>query len=246
MKLILLGTAGYHPNDRRQTACLMLPELGIVLDAGTGMYRVRDHLRTDELDIFLTHAHLDHVVGITYLLDVVRGRDVRRVTVHAAAEKLAAIETHLLAEALFPVRLPCELRALSAAVELPAGGRLTHFPVEHPGGAIGFRLDWPDRSLAYVTDTAASADANYVEAVRGVNLLAHECNFSDAGRQLAPQIGHSFTSAVAEVARKAGVGQLLLVHVDPLAEGDDPVHLVDAVRIFPRTLLGHDLLEIDF
>ena len=50
----------------------MLPEVGVVLDAGTGFYRVREHLRTSELDVFLTHAHLDHVVGLTYLFDVVR------------------------------------------------------------------------------------------------------------------------------------------------------------------------------
>ena len=103
MKLVLLGTTGYHPNDERQTACFMLPELGIVLDAGTAMYRVRDHLVTPELDIFLTHAHLDHVIGLTYLFDVVQGKDIRRVTVHGAPEKLAAVRTHLFAEPLFPV-----------------------------------------------------------------------------------------------------------------------------------------------
>ena len=71
MKLVLLGTTGYHPNDERQTACFMLPEQGIVLDAGTAMYRVRDQLVTPELDIFLTHAHLDHIVGLTFLFDVI-------------------------------------------------------------------------------------------------------------------------------------------------------------------------------
>ena len=43
MKLLLLGTSGYHPSEQRQTACLMLPEVGIVLDAGTGFFRVRQH-----------------------------------------------------------------------------------------------------------------------------------------------------------------------------------------------------------
>jgi ribonuclease BN (tRNA processing enzyme) len=244
MKLILLGTTGYHPNDRRHTACLMLPEPGIVLDAGTAMYRVRNYLCTPELDIFLTHAHLDHVVGITYLFDVLRDRDVGRVTVHAAADKLAAIETHLLAETLFPVKLPCEFRPLGASVELPAGGRLTHFPVEHP--AIGFRLDWPDRSMAYVTDTTASADAPYLEAVRRVDLLVHECTFSDAERHRAPGVGHSYTSGVARLAHEAQVGRLVLVHLSPRDEGDDPVGLPDARRVFPRTELGHDLAELDF
>ena len=71
MKLVLLGTSGYHPSDRRQTACLMLPELGVVFDAGTAMYRVADHLCTDTLEVFLTHAHLDHVLGLTFMFDVV-------------------------------------------------------------------------------------------------------------------------------------------------------------------------------
>ena len=61
MKLHLLGTAGYHPTQRRHTACLMLPEVGLVLDAGTAMFRIRDLIQTRHLDIFLTHTHLDHV-----------------------------------------------------------------------------------------------------------------------------------------------------------------------------------------
>ena len=80
MKLLLLGTVGYHPNDRRQTACLMIPELGLVFDAGTAAYRIKNYLETDTLDIFLSHAHLDHVVGLTFLFDVVSGHKVERIT----------------------------------------------------------------------------------------------------------------------------------------------------------------------
>ena len=58
MKLVLLGTTGYHANDRRQTACVMLPESGVVFDAGTGFYRTAEYLQTDTLDVFLSHAHL--------------------------------------------------------------------------------------------------------------------------------------------------------------------------------------------
>ena len=81
MKLIALGTAGYHPTERRQTACFLLPELGIVLDAGTGMFRLRERLATTQLDIYLTHAHLDHVAGLTFLLDVFNGKPMERVRV---------------------------------------------------------------------------------------------------------------------------------------------------------------------
>lgn len=246
MKLVLLGTTGYHPSENRQTACVMLPELGVVLDAGTAMFRMRDYLTTNELDIFLTHAHLDHVIGLTYLFDVFVGRPMARVWVHAAAEKLAAIETHLLAEELFPVKLPCEFRALDGVTALPAGGTLRTFPLEHPGGSLGFRLDWPGHSLAYVTDTTARRGAAYIEAIRGVDLLLHECNFTDEESTFAEKTGHSCTTPVAEVAREADVGRLVLVHLNPLSPADDPVNLPLLRSIFPRAELGLDRMEIEF
>ncbi|MGH7140272.1 MAG: MBL fold metallo-hydrolase, partial [Pirellulales bacterium] len=85
MQLAVLGTAGYHPNEARHTACFMLPEVGVVLDAGSGFFRVGPRLLTDELDIFLTHTHLDHVFGLTFLFDVLYGRQMKRVDVHAEA-----------------------------------------------------------------------------------------------------------------------------------------------------------------
>lgn len=246
MKLILLGTTGYHPNDTRQTACFMLPELGVVLDAGTGFYRVRQFLRTRELDIYLTHAHLDHVVGITYLFDVLRDKAMDRVTVHGEAAKLAAIETHLLAESLFPAKPPCEFRPLGTSESLPLGGKLSYFPLEHPGGAVGYRLDWPGHSLAYVTDTTAAANSSYLSAIRGVDVLLHECYFPDSMLELAEMTGHSIATPVAQLASSANVGRLILVHVSPASEVSAKKILQDAERAFPSVELGHDLMEVEF
>ncbi|OHB78079.1 MAG: hypothetical protein A2W31_16480 [Planctomycetes bacterium RBG_16_64_10] len=246
MKLLLLGTSGYRPNDRRQTACLMLPTAGVVLDAGTAMYRVRDHLATDQLDILLSHAHLDHVVGLTYLLDVLSVRPLRRVTVHGEADKLRAIDDHLFATLLFPVRPPVSTRPLAGDVILSDGGRVTHFTLRHPGGAVGFRLDWPNRSMAYVTDTTASPTAAYVDRIRGVDLLVHECHFRDGMSQQAYLTGHSCTTGVAEVARRADVGRLVLVHIDPLATDADPIGLDVARSVFAHTDLGADNMVVDF
>lgn len=246
MKLVLLGTAGYHPSTQRQTACLMLPELGVVLDAGTGFFRARDWLQTDTLDIFVTHAHLDHCVGLTYLIDVLSGRSMQRTTIHAAADKLEAIRTHLFSELLFPVLPAAEFRELSGPVKLPLGGTLTSFPLKHPGGVLGFRLDWPDRSLAYVTDTTADANADYVERIRGVDLLVHECNFDDDMADWAETTGHSTLTPVVQVAAKAGVGRLVLVHVNPLAPQDEPLDLKHARQVFRHTDIGCDGQEILF
>jgi ribonuclease BN (tRNA processing enzyme) len=225
---------------------MMLPESGVVLDAGTAMFRVRDYLVTGTLDIFLTHSHLDHVVGLSFLFDVLHERQVDRVTVHAQQDKIAAIRDHLFAPDLFPAQVPAEFRELVEEVKLPDGGVVTHFPLEHPGGALGYRIDWPGRSLAYVTDTTATADAGYLQHIRGVDVLIHECYFTDECRDWAAQTGHSCATPVVELARAAEVGRLLLVHINPLVT-DDGLYQLDRMRsIFENTKIGTDRMTIDF
>ena len=246
MKLLLLGTTGYHPNDRRQTACMMLPELGVVFDAGSAMYRVADHLATNSLDIFLSHAHLDHVVGLTYMFDVLHKHPLQQVRVHGEPAKLDAIGKHLFSEFLFPVAPPFEMQPLDSKTTLADGAILTHFPLEHPGGSVGYRIDWPDRSLAYVTDTVATEDADYVEKIQGVDLLIHECYFDDDQSEQAKLTGHSCLTPVAQVAAKAEVGRMVLVHINPLLTTDKDLNLSAARKIFSPIEIGVDRMELRF
>ena len=248
MRLIFLGTGGYHPNERRHTLSVMLPEIGLVLDAGTGFFRAPAHLQMRTLDVFLTHAHLDHVAGLPWLLVPLHRGELERVRIHATERTLDAVQKHLLAEPLFPVKLGpsygYEFRTLQEEVSVGNEGRLTHFPVEHPGGAVGYRIDWPERSLAYVTDTRAPGA--YVESIRGVSVLIHECNFADDQAEWAEKTGHSHTSAVAKLAREADVGRLILTHFDAQRLDDDPVGLAAARAIFPRTELSEDRMSVEF
>ena len=150
-----------------------------MLDAGTGMFRAGEHLATAELDIFLSHVHLDHVIGLTYLFDVQSAHPLRRVTVHAAADELAAIDATSLPSRCFPSgrlwnfgRWPRKCPWARAD-----GSRI--FLWSTRAGSRGYRLDWPGHSMAYVTDTTARTDADYVDKIRGVDLLVHECYFRD-------------------------------------------------------------------
>lgn len=254
MRIQFLGTGGYHPNERRHTACLLFPETGVVFDAGTAFFRLADQLETAEIQVFLSHAHLDHIVGLTYFLVPMMTGQVRRARVYANRGTLEAVHTHLFSEPTFPVLPGFEFLALEeqpAEIPLGDGGRLRWQPlVSHPGGSTAFRIDWPDadgqagRSLAYVTDT--TVDGTYTEFVRGVDVLVHECNFPDERAELCAPTGHSHTSQVTELAADVEVGRLILLHIDPQMPGDDPVGLAAARQVFPATELAEDLQVIEF
>jgi ribonuclease BN (tRNA processing enzyme) len=100
--------------------------------------------------------------------------------------------------------------------------------------------------MAYITDTTAELDAEYVEKIRGVDLLLHESYFAEDGGDFARRIGHSWLSNVVEVAAAAKVGRLVLIHIDPTIEDDSVFDLQKAKRIFGNIEIAHDQMELEF
>jgi ribonuclease BN (tRNA processing enzyme) len=147
---------------------------------------------------------------------------------------------------IFPVKPTFHFQPLTGPCSLPDGGTLTYFPLKHPGGSVGYRLDWSSRSLAYVTDTTAAADADYVAHIRGVDLLLHEANFPEDVDSMPVITGHSWLQPVAEVAAAAQVGRLVLVHADPLISDASAFDLDAARRIFKNLEFGADRMELEF
>lgn len=243
MNLIFLGTGGFHPNERRHTAGLLLPEIGVAFDAGTGTFRLAERLVERKLNLFLTHAHLDHICGLPYLLVPLMRQQIETCTVWGSAATLDAVRAHLFSEPVFPVLPRFELRELPDRINVP-GGVVTHHPLHHPGGSLGYRFDGDDgRSFAYITDTVTRPD--YIDFIRDVDVLIHECYFPDSDQEWCERTGHSHTAAVAELARSANVARLYLTHIDPQRPNDDPLDIAAGKAIFPATELAEDLMIID-
>lgn len=250
MNIELLGTGGYFANARRQTACLVLPDEGIVFDAGSALFRLPARVICEHIQIFLTHPHLDHIAGLPVLLVPILNRQFASVTVHANRFTLDAVTQHLFAEAVFPVPVPF------ACHEIPERGSQEIRPgltvhwqslPSHPGGSMAYRIDVDEPgkccSIAYVTDTCV--DGSYTEFIANVDLLLHECYFDDARANLATRTGHSCASNVARLAAEVHAGRLVIVHVDPTLDTDDPVGLPGMRAIFPHTEIGVDGMRIE-
>lgn len=229
MRLVPLGTNGYIPSQGRQSMSYLVLTDGaaLLLDAGTGVARLLEPAIEalvegyERLEVVLTHYHLDHVVGLSFLPGVWPTRPVR---IHAPGPPLVdATPDDALCRLIHPPLFPIPLSEYPMAVELV---RLTGDPVmiggvevrfraqEHPGGSVGVRLG---DALAYVTDTVADpASAVFAE---GVDLLLHEVWLGPGGE--AGATGHSAADEVAEIATRAGVRRLMPVHHHPRATAED-------------------------
>ncbi|MGI9472055.1 MAG: MBL fold metallo-hydrolase [Rubripirellula sp.] len=225
MQLHCLGTAGYHPNEARHTSCYYLPESGIALDAGSGIFRLANHIKTDSLDILLSHAHLDHTLGLTFLLDVLYERPVKQLRIWGEAKKLAAVRDHLLHDLIFPAPIKATWNSIDDTPEFQvADATVTWRPQDHPGGSVAYRLAWPNgKRLVYSTDTTGDTSSEHAEWSRDADLLMHECYFRDSAAEWATKTGHSWTSRVIDVALASKPKSLLLTHVNPLETETDPV-----------------------
>lgn len=246
MRVEFLGTGGFHPSERRQTACLMVPEIGLIFDAGTSAFRVARYIQTETIDLFLSHAHLDHICGLTYLITPPLTGQIQKLRLFGREEILEAVRKHLFDGQVFPVLPPFEFHVLDDAgsQQLPSGHQVEWMKLEsHPGDSTAFKVDLNGHILAYVTDTIV--DGSYTSFIKGVDTLVHECYFPDSKRDWANHTGHTHATPLAELAREANVGRLIAVHLDPLDDSDDPIGIEGMRAIFPATTIAEDGMSIE-
>jgi ribonuclease Z len=226
MYFLFLGTAGAIPSAVRDTTWLAVvaPEGTVLVDCGGSPVARLRQAGLDPLDVthvVITHLHADHAYGLPALVQGLRllGRQ-RPLWVWSRVEHLDPLRQVLAAFGLderpgtFPVRFGA-LDLTGTAVTFAVGAlQVRAAPNEHgrmPNVAL--RVDvagHPDRAVVYSSDTAP-CDA-VVALARGAHTLIHEATFPhrDRGR-----FGvHSTAREAGEVAARAGVRRLLLVHID--------------------------------
>jgi len=233
MEVTLLGTAGWMPTRQRQTTCFAsrLDDVLLLVDAGTGLRRLLDEEHraltegVREAHLFLSHYHLDHVCGLAYLSGVLPGR---RLTVHAAPREVTGLDpaatlASLVRRPYHPVALTdlpdVRVEAVEGLETEVAGRRVRLRPQQHSDVSVAFRVE---DDLVVATDT--EADPGTAAFAAGAAVLLHEAWYWAADPRLAAvpaglragYASHSEAVAVAGLAREAGVGRLVFVHLNPL------------------------------
>ena len=249
MDVITLGTGTLVPQAHRASACVAVVDAGrvLVLDLGRNALSRLVECGIDPLDldeVCFTHLHPDHscelvslLFGLNYGAPSARSRPLR---LRGPAGLRELVERLQAAWKWLTPRYPLDLQEIGSGrveglgFEVEAV-RLDHGETENLGYRVRSRRG--GRTVAYTGDTGPCPAL--VDLARGVDLLVSEC----AGTDAAPLPFHLSPTPLAEAARDAGVGHLVLTHLYPDV---DPAEVLRGVsRIFAgRVTLARDRLRL--
>jgi phosphoribosyl 1,2-cyclic phosphodiesterase len=224
----------------------------LIFDAGSGLRALGDKLLAGgkplDADIFLSHTHIDHIIGLPFFAPFYeRGHSFRiwagnlapAFTTRGAIEKM-------MREPIFPIT-PDTFQADIAYRDFRAGETLTPAPgltlrtgpLDHPGGATGYRLEFSGRVFAYLTDNEirGSLDPGLIALARDADLAIYDCTYTDEEIVSKAGWGHSAWREGLRLADAADVKTFCLFHHAP--EHDDDVMdriLAQARLVRPGTI----------
>jgi phosphoribosyl 1,2-cyclic phosphodiesterase len=234
----------------------------LIFDAGTGIRSLGLSLckqaASKDLDIFLSHCHIDHVVGLPFFSPMFKENRVVRLW-GGGLQPMGGVQEAVRQLMSFPL-FPLQVESLRAKVEFhdfcigdtihPRPGiALRTGPLNHPGGATGYRIDYGERSIAYLTDTEivdGPLDPALVALARGASIVILDTTYTDAEMPSHLGWGHSSWQQGIRLANEAGSGKLCLFHHDP--EHDDAfmdsiASAADSAR--PGTIVASEGLRLD-
>lgn len=205
----------------------------LVFDAGSGLRMLGNSLegQSTDIDLFLSHCHIDHLIGLPFFMPAfVPGNHLRlwagNLMPAGGVEKTVR---KLMSYPLFPI----EIEAASGTLEFidfsqgetlkPHPGIVIHTAaLNHPGGASGYRIEFGGRAVAYITDTElneGAIDPALLSLARGAALVIIDATYTNDELPEHAGWGHSSWQQAVRLANEAGAEKLCLFHHDP--EHDD-------------------------
>lgn len=268
----LLGTGNPFPNLQRRGPATLVEagDARYVVDTGEGalgqLLRAGVPLESVE-HILLTHFHSDHTVGFSAVVigSWTAGR--KRLWLGGPRgmadlwQRYAAMFDH---DIEYRVRLgwpeeamrPEVVEVVDAWSTDLAGTVVSACVVPHVGPhCVGYRFDRDGASVVISGDTAYSP--RLVELARGADVLVNNCSISKPREKDSPDpvawggLRNSLSDHVCtpqdagRMAREAGVGTLVLTHMQPETDPQYVRARVSETGFAGQVLVGEDLLRLD-
>lgn len=229
--LTFLGTSAALPTAGRANVVLAFQPAesghGLLIDCGGDVYRelLRAGFGPDSIgDVFITHAHIDHVGNLPSLIESLRlGGRTTPLRIHAlpdvidvARRLVAAFDFELtLDDWTYDVSfIPVQDGQHFTLAGVPASVTA----VDHTVPCAGLRLELPDGAFVYTSDTQPTPAA--CELGDGARVFATECTYLSRDVAAARKAKHSTAREAAEQAAACGAQTLVLVHVGPWSPDD--------------------------
>jgi phosphoribosyl 1,2-cyclic phosphodiesterase len=200
----------------------------IIIDAGTGIRALGNKLvKKNRLNInlLLTHAHWDHLSGFPFFSPIYKKKSVIKVYGPQTTQlSLKKIVSKTMASPYFPI----ELEDIHAEIEFIGMGNknyevgsvtITTIPIKHPNEGVGYKLEEDGKSFVFLTDNELTYEhptgleyEDYVEFIRGVDLLFHDAEYNRKEYKKTRGWGHSVYLDTLKLAMDAEVKSLGLFH----------------------------------
>lgn len=202
MRIRVLGCSGGVGPGLRTTSLLV--EERMLVDAGSGVCDLGLDAMARLTDAFITHSHLDHVLGLAFIADNRFRRAERPLRIHAVADTIEALRRHLFNWSLWPdfSELLCgnapviEFQPLVPGRPVAVDGlQVIAFSVPHTVPAVGYALLGPQGCFAFSGDTCGDvAMWTALDALPRLDRLMVEIAFPDEAQAIGEASQH-FTPA---------------------------------------------------
>ncbi|MEO1126394.1 MAG: MBL fold metallo-hydrolase [Cyanobacteria bacterium J06635_15] len=248
------------------TSCIEMQVAGerLIFDGGTGLRALGQKLLAEmplNLNMFFTHSHWDHIQGFPFFVPAfVPGN---RFNIYGAiAPNGSTIEQRLNDQMLHP-NFPVPLQIMGADLkfcDLEIGEVVRIGEIEvanallnHPGEAIGYRVNWNGYSAAYITDTEHFPDRlddHVVWLAQDADVMIYDATYTDKEyydeKSSKVGWGHSTWQEAVKVAKAAHVKQLVIFHHDPLHnDGFMDEVACNTAEAFPNSVVAQEGMVLD-
>ena len=199
MKINVLGCSGAEFPGHNPPGFLL--DEKILFDAGS-LANVLDGKDQSKIkDIFITHAHLDHIRDISSLADnIIVEKRKQRVRIISISSVIKTIRKNLLNGSMWPdfTMIPDYENAVLKYMELKDGEtvriknyRITPYTVHHSVPAVGYLVESDNGKRFFYTGDTGPTDSTWKKiGNRKINCLIIETSFPNKMRDLAKITGH--------------------------------------------------------